>query len=100
MLWACLYFPSLALDIFARAWRDEVTAPRFVVASGGNAPKVIAANAAAREAGISRGQTISAALALAPDIVLRDRDAGAEADAIAQLATWTLRFTPQASLLA
>jgi protein ImuB len=98
MLWACFYFPSLALDIFARAWRDEDTAQRFVVASGGNAPKVIAANAAAREAGIRRGQTISAALALAPDIVLRDRDPAAEACAIAQIATWTLRFTPQISV--
>src|SRR5947207_8229028 len=100
MLWACLYFPSLALDVFVRAWRDEDTAQKFVVASGGNAPKVIAANDAAREAGIRRGHAISAALALAPDIVLRDRDPGAEADAIAQLATWTLRFTPQVSVIA
>jgi len=100
MLWACLYFPSLALDVFARAWRDEDTAQKFVVASGGNAPKVIAANDAAREAGIRRGHAISAALALAPDVVLRDRDPGAEARAIAQLATWTLRFTPQVSIIA
>jgi protein ImuB len=100
MLWACLYFPSLALDVFARAWRDEDAAQKFVVASGGNAPKVIAANAAAREAGIRRGHAIAAALALAPDIVLRDRDPGAEARAIAQLATWTLRFTPQVSVIA
>jgi protein ImuB len=99
MLWACLYFPSLALDVFARAWSDEDTAQRFVVASGGNAPKVIAANAAACEAGIRRGQTISTALALAPDIVLRDRDPAAEACAIAQVATWTLRFTPQVSVM-
>ena len=98
MLWACLYFPSLALDIFARAWRDEDTAQCFVVASGGNAPHVVAANAAARAAGIRRGQSIATALALAPDIVLRDRDLTAEARALAQLATWTLRFTPQASL--
>src|SRR5437762_10301537 len=100
MLWLCLYFPSLALDVFARAWRDEDTAQRFVVASGGNAPKVIAANDAAREAGIRRGQAISASLALAPDIVLRDRDTGAEALAIAQLATWTLRFTSHVSVIA
>ena len=100
MLWACLYFPSLALDVFARAWRDEDAAQKFVVASGGNAPKVTATNDAAHEAGIRRGHTISAALALAPDIVLRDRDPGAEARAIAQLATWTLRFTPQVSVIA
>ena len=98
MLWAGLYFPSLALDVFARAWGDEDAARRFVVASGGNAPHVIAANDAACEAGIRRGQSIATALALAPDIALRDRDCAAEARALAQLATWTLRFTPQVSL--
>ena len=98
MLWACLCFPSLALDIFARAWSGEDKARRFVVASGGNAPKVVAANGAARDAGIRAGQSIATALALAPDIVLRDRDPTAEASALAQIATWTLRFTPQVSL--
>src|SRR2546423_402235 len=98
MLWACLHFPSLALDVFARAWRDGNAAQRFVVASGGNAPHVIVANDAAREAGIRRGQSISTALALAPDIVLRDRDPAAEASAMAQIATWTLRFTPHVSV--
>ena len=61
-------------------------------------PHVVAANAAARNAGIRCGQSIATALALAPDIVLRDRDVAAEARALAQLATWSLRFTPQASL--
>src|SRR5438046_9948737 len=100
MLWACLYFPSLALDIFARAWHDEDAAQQFVVASGGNAPKVILANDAAREAGIRRGQTISAALALAPDVVLRDPYPSGRAHAIAHLATWPLRFTPQLQITA
>src|SRR5881227_2022133 len=99
MLWAALYFPSLALDIYARAWSDDA-GRRFVVASGGNAPQVIAANDAACEAGIRRGQSIATALALAPDIVLRDRDCVAEARSLAQLATWMLRFTPQVSLAA
>jgi protein ImuB len=98
MLWAALLFPSLPLDVFARAWTGQDAARRFVVASGGNAPHVVAANAAARDAGIRRGQSIATALALAPDIVLRDRDFAAEARALAQLATWALRFTPQASL--
>src|SRR5438067_253499 len=98
MLWACLCFPSLALDIFTRASRGEDRDRRFVVASGGNAPKVIVANDAARDAGIRAGQSIATALALAPDIVLRDRDPAAEAKALARIATWTLRFTPQVSL--
>ena len=97
-MWVGLLFPSLPLDVFARAWTGDDASRRFVVASGGNAPQVVAANAPARDAGIRRGQAISAAIALAPDIVLRDRDSDAEARALAQLATWALRFTPQTSL--
>ncbi|MEO6928524.1 MAG: DNA polymerase Y family protein, partial [Casimicrobiaceae bacterium] len=42
----------------------------------------------------------SAALALAPDIALRDRDASAEHAALADLAGFMLGFTPQASVAA
>ena len=97
-LWACLLFPSLPLDVFARALSPEDAARPFVVGSGGHYPRVIAANAAARATGIRSEQLVSGALALAPDLALRDRDAGAEASALAQLATWTLTFTPMACL--
>ena len=70
----------------------------FVVGSGGHYPRVVATNAAAHAAGIRSGQLISSALALAPDLVLRDRNQDAEAQALAQLATWTLTFTPGACL--
>ena len=100
MLWAALHFPSLALDVFARGFDDADAARRFVVASVGRVPQVVAANAAARAAGIHRNLAISAALALAPDIVLRDRDDAAEAEALADLATWVLQFTPQVCLAA
>ena len=100
MLWTALQFPSLALDVFARGFDDDAAARRFVVASVGRVPQVVAANMAAREAGIRRNLAISAALALAPDIVLRDRDEAAEAEALADLATWVLQFTPQVCLAA
>lgn len=99
MLWAALRFPSLALEVFTRGQADDAAARRFVVGSGGHVPHVVAANRAARAAGIRRDQPVSAALALAPDIVLRDRDPDAEARALAQLATWMLHFTPQTSLV-
>jgi protein ImuB len=100
MLWAALFFPSLPLDVYARVWNDAEGTRRFVVSSGGRVPQVVAANAAARAAGIRRGLAISGALALAPDIAVRDRDVAAEADALAQVATWMLQFTPQTSLAA
>ncbi len=98
MLWACLIFPSLPLDIFARAQTPEDAAHPFVVSSGGHYPRVVVANAAARETGIRAGQLISAALAFAPELRSRDRDEDAEAYALAQLATWALTFTPNAGL--
>ena len=97
-LWACLLFPSLPLDVFARAQAPDDAARPFVVGSGGHYPRVIAANAAARAAGIRSDQLVSAALALAPDLTLRDRDSDAEARALAQLATFALTFTPMACL--
>jgi protein ImuB len=98
MLWACLIFPSLPLDVFARAQSPDDAAHPFVVSSGGHYPRVVVANAAAHETGIRAGQLISAALAFAPELRSRDRDVDAEAHALAQLATWALTFTPSAGL--
>lgn len=97
-LWACLLFPSLPLDVFARGQNASEAARPFVVGSGGHYPRIVAANAPARAAGIRHGQLVSGALALAPDLALRDRDEAAEARALAQIATWALTFTPMACL--
>jgi protein ImuB len=97
MLWACLRLPLLSLDVFSRATAICADAP-FVVTSGGRYPRVVAANAAARAAGIRDGQLISAALALAPEMAMRERDVAAEEAALADVATLLLGFTPTASL--
>jgi protein ImuB len=98
VLWICLLFPSLPLDVFARARSPAHEAHPFVVSSGGHYPAVVAADSAARAAGICDGLLVSGALALAPDLVLRDRDESAEARALAQLATFVLAFTPMTCL--
>jgi protein ImuB len=97
-MWCCLRFPSLPLDVFERG-RDVRQATPFVVASGGHHPCVVAANAAARGRGIRDGQLVSAALALAPDVVLRDREPAQEKEALAQLATFALAFTPMVAMV-
>ena len=65
-----LGLPALAVAaarrLRARARLTTRSAP-FAVGSGGHYPRIVAANAAARAAGIRAGQLISAALALAPD---------------------------------
>jgi protein ImuB len=98
MLWTCLLLPSLPLDVFARAQTPADAARPFAITTGGHYPRVVAANAAGRAAGIRDGALVSAALALAPDLVLRERDPHAEADAIRALASWATRFTPAVSL--
>ena len=98
MLWLCLLLPSLPLDVFARAIAPTERARPFAVTTGGHYPRIVAANAAALDAGIAPEQPVSAALALAPDLVLRDRDFTLEADALAAVAAWATQFTPMVSL--
>ncbi len=101
MLWICLLLPDLPLEIFTRGQSSVISgtgAPRFAIASGGHYPLIVAANQAARAAGIVPGQSVSAALVLAPDLVLRDRLLDAETSALAGVAMWLTQFTPMVSL--
>jgi protein ImuB len=100
MLWACLLLQSLSLDVFARALPPTEAAQPFAIATGGRTPRIVSANAAAHAAGIRPGQLVSASLALAPELVLRDRNPGTEADALAAVATWATQFTPAVALAA
>jgi len=98
MLWTCLLLSALPLEVYARAQAPADAARPFAVTTGGHAPRIVAANAAAVAAGVHAGQLVSAALALAPDIVLRERGPAAEAAALAAVATWATQFTPAVSL--
>src|SRR5512134_1175436 len=96
--WAALHFAALSLDVFARAWTTDAHARPFVVDSGGHYPRIVAANQAAQRAGIRPQMLLSAALALAPDLVQQPRDESQEIAALEQLATFALRFTPAVAL--
>ncbi|MEO8302657.1 MAG: DNA polymerase Y family protein, partial [Betaproteobacteria bacterium] len=98
MLWACVILPSLPLDVFTRGQSPADAAKPFAVATGGRTPRIVVANAAAHAAGVDKGQLVSASLVLASDLVLRDRDPGAEATALAAVATWATQFTPAVAL--
>jgi protein ImuB len=98
-LWLALRMPALPLEVFARARADDAAAP-FAVTTNGHPPAIVDANDAARRAGVTRGQTVATALALAPGIVLRERDPHAEEAALAEVATLALGLTPQACVAA
>jgi protein ImuB len=99
MLFAALSFPSLPVDVFARAWPPRMHRRPFVVDSGGHVPRIVALNDAARAAGLREQMLLSAAYALAPELVQQARDVPAEQAALAQLATFALGFTPMVGLV-
>jgi protein ImuB len=97
-LWGCLLLPELALEVFTRAQVEEAAAAPFAVSSGGHYPRIVIANAAALERGLQCGQLVSAAYALAPEVVLRERDDAGEHAALEGVAAWLTQFTPMVSL--
>ena len=99
MLCVAFDFRSLPLDVFARGWPQAMHARPFVVDSGGHVPRIVALNGAARAAGLREGMLLSAAYALAPELVQQARDPLAETSALEQLATFALGFTPAVSLV-
>ncbi|GAA5183443.1 DNA polymerase Y family protein [Niveibacterium umoris] len=88
MLWLALQLFRLPIEVFA------ARAPAVAVARG----RVLAADAVAEAAGVQAGQKLSSALGLAPQLTACERDPQREAAALARLACWAGRFSPQVSL--
>ncbi|MBN9430675.1 MAG: DNA polymerase Y family protein [Burkholderiales bacterium] len=108
MVWIALFFERLSLQAIERGWvdasADTAADSPCGAAAGGPALaiadplRVLAANDPARAAGITPGLKRAAALALAPQLLLRERDAALETGALAALAGWAQQFTPAVSL--
>jgi protein ImuB len=96
MLWLCLHFPDLPLDVFARG--ASATLPRAVASAHRERPLVVICDSRAARLGIAPGMSVSAARALAHDIVVHVRDERAERAALRNLAAWAGQFTPSVSL--
>jgi protein ImuB len=96
MLWLCLHFPRLPIEIFLRAGSPP---DPFIVSTGGHREQVAVCDARARHAGICPGMAVSATHALAPRVLVRTRDVSAERRALEGIALWALQFTSQVSVL-
>jgi protein ImuB len=94
MLWLCLHFPLLPLEVFTRAHGD-VTGPLAVTGPG---HRVLCANPAATRYGITTGCSASTARALCAELRLLERTPVLEAAALQALADWAYRFTSQLAL--
>ncbi len=95
MLWACLHIPDFSLQLLQRA---AAPVEPVIVSSGGNRPMVLSCDAQARSHGIAPGMKVSAAVALAPDLVERHRDAAGERHALERIAGWAGQFSSMVSL--
>ena len=80
MLWACLHFPALALNLVEQG--AAAPAPRVVEVSHRQRRLVLHANAAAREQGVVPGMTIPTAQGLVRDLQCRLYDPAAEQQAL------------------
>ena len=112
MLWSAIYLNQLPLEVFQRTIidtpspeaRQTLGTPSRPILLGGlqiavcDRFKVLMASTAAQALGIQAGIKRATALALAPDIVLIERKPEREQQAIAQVATWALQFTPSVTL--
>lgn len=90
MLWACLRLADLSLQLRLRG--TERFCP-VVVSTGGNRPQILSCNPQARSHGIHPGMTVSAAIALAPELIEAVRDPAAEDRALRNIAAWAGQFT-------
>jgi len=90
MLWACLRFPDFSLQLRLRG--AESPGP-VIITSGGNRPQVLSCNPPARSHGIRPGMMVSAAVALAPELIEHVRDPTAESQALNNVAAWAGQFT-------
>lgn len=109
MLWIGLYLPQLALDVFCLPETPGLPRSDWIGPSGyrlADGPclaivdrlQVLLANAAARAHGVHPGQKRATALALCPDLIVRERDCRQERQSLRQIACWALQFTPRLSL--
>jgi protein ImuB len=89
-----LWFPRLAADRMLRCEPGLAEAPLAVVSEVGNLRQISALNALAETRGLHRGQPLSEAVALCPDLVTRIADPSGEAAFLTALRRWAGKFSP------
>ncbi|HEU4591270.1 MAG TPA: DNA polymerase Y family protein [Steroidobacteraceae bacterium] len=94
-LWIAAHVPQLTL---LAQRRPDDTRPVVIVDAEDHNPRLLDVDARAQAAGIRPGMTLGAALAAAPDIEPRPRDASRERELMQRLATLAATFTPQVSI--
>jgi len=93
-LWLCIRFPELSLHAVA----SPHSIPAAVFTDEQGRSLVYACNVKAEDAGITRGMSANAALALLPALDIRQRQLAAEERLLQALGNWALNYTPVVSV--
>lgn len=96
MLWACILFPQLALDVAVRQQPDP-SVPLVLVAGPAQRRQLRAVNGPARALGLRPGQSLGAAHALSQGFIAREYDPAQVEQAEQLLAAWAYGFSAQVS---
>ncbi len=95
-VWICLYFNKIEIEVH----KFSNDCAGALVTDSRHAPRILQCNEPAFARGVRFGMSVSAALALAPDLTMAVRDAALERRALEGLATWAMRYTPAISIVA
>jgi protein ImuB len=93
MLWLCLHFPDLPIEVFSR----EQASQQHAVAVA-DKKRIRFCNNIAMQYGVVAGLSTATAQALCPELHIFQRDQDKEANSLHNLAHWCYRFTPATSL--
>ena len=89
-----LWLPDWPIYRLARAEKLDSSQPLALRAARQGGERVVALNKAARGLGVSRGQLLTDALAVASGLVVHGEDPHGDARALKQLSDWCGRYTP------
>ena len=101
MLWLCLHFPLLPLEVFTRSaklCRTETRSGEAIAVL--EKSRVLCANETAVQHGIMTGVSAGTAQALCAELRVLERHLARENTALLELADWAYRFTPMLTLQA
>ncbi len=89
-----LWFPRLGAERLLRAEPALAEAALVTVSEIGNLRQLAATTALAETQGLSRGQALSEAMVICPDLITRPADPGREAALLSALRRWAGKFSP------
>ena len=94
-LWLCVRLPEIAFEALGET--AAAAGPLAIMEDEGGQTRVHLPNRPAAAAGVRPGQTLSAALALAPELATLSRRPRRERSLLESLADWAGRFSPLVS---